>query len=176
MSHTVGKLLIRATTLLGILSQLKVYTQSYGLPKSWESQLWEFRDSHSGVLGHNDIWVLVLRPGMEYIIRGKVVASPKSGSRWILWVRGCLWLVCTLKCSNYALTNLLFGLCRFMWVSELLVNLPSPIPELQHAPRSPKCYNPGNAPRLFFLPLNLWTRSWVHQRTWGCVTIPLGLV
>jgi hypothetical protein len=33
-----------------------------------------------------------------------------------------------LKCSNYALTNLLFGLCRFMWVIELLVNLPSPHP------------------------------------------------
>ncbi len=32
------------------------------------------------------------------------------------------------KCSNYALTNLLFGLCRFMWEIDLLVNLPSPYP------------------------------------------------
>ncbi len=30
------------------------------------------------------------------------------------------------KCCNYALTNLLFGLCRFMWIIDLLVNLPSP--------------------------------------------------
>jgi hypothetical protein len=30
------------------------------------------------------------------------------------------------RCSNYALTNLLFGLCRFVWIIELLVNLPSP--------------------------------------------------
>jgi len=32
------------------------------------------------------------------------------------------------KCSNYALTNLLFGLCRSMWVIDLLVTLPSPYP------------------------------------------------
>ncbi len=36
------------------------------------------------------------------------------------------------RCSNSALTNLLFGFCRFVWVSDLFVNLPSPIPELQH--------------------------------------------
>jgi hypothetical protein len=38
------------------------------------------------------------------------------------------------KCSNYALTNLLFGLCRFVRVIDLLVILPNPILELQHAP------------------------------------------
>jgi hypothetical protein len=32
------------------------------------------------------------------------------------------------KCSNYALTNLLFGLCKFMWIIELLVILPNPHP------------------------------------------------
>jgi hypothetical protein len=54
--------------------------QSYGPPKSQESKLWEFRDSHLGVLGQNDIWALVQWPGIEYIIRGKVVASPKFKS------------------------------------------------------------------------------------------------
>jgi hypothetical protein len=46
-------------------------------------------------------------------------------------VNPCLFVarLCT-KCSNYTLTNLLFDLCRFVWVSELLVNLPSPILEL----------------------------------------------
>jgi hypothetical protein len=29
------------------------------------------------------------------------------------------------KCSNYALNNLLFGLCRFVWVIDLLVILPT---------------------------------------------------
>jgi len=30
------------------------------------------------------------------------------------------------NCSNYALTNLLCGLCRFMWIIDLLVIRPSP--------------------------------------------------
>ncbi len=29
------------------------------------------------------------------------------------------------KCSSYALTNLLFGLCRSVWVIGMLVNRPS---------------------------------------------------
>ncbi len=41
----------------------------------------EFRDSHLGVPGQNDIWVLVPWPCMEYTLRGKVVASPKSRLR-----------------------------------------------------------------------------------------------
>ncbi len=90
----------------------------------------EFGDSHLGVLGQNDIWVLVPWLDTKYTIRGKVVASPKSELWWVSWVRVCLWFVRALKCFNYALTNLLFGLCRSMWVIDLLVNLLSPIPEL----------------------------------------------
>jgi hypothetical protein len=72
-------------------------------PKSWKSQLWEFRDSHLGVPKQNDIWVLDPWPCTKYIIRGKVMASLKSGSWWVLWVRVCPWLVCAPKCCNYAL-------------------------------------------------------------------------
>jgi hypothetical protein len=32
------------------------------------------------------------------------------------------------KCSDYALTNLLFGFCKSVWVIDLLVILPSPYP------------------------------------------------
>jgi len=53
------------------------------------------------------------------------------------------------KCSSYALTNLLFGLCKSMWMIELLINLPNPLPELQHAPLSPKCYELRSAPQPF---------------------------
>jgi hypothetical protein len=65
--------------------------------------------------------------------KGEVVASPKSGPWWVLWVRVCPWFVRAPKCSNYALINLLFGLCKPVWVSKFLVNLCSPILELQHA-------------------------------------------
>ncbi len=34
------------------------------------------------------------------------------------------------KCSNYALTNLLFGLCTPMWIIDLLVICPNPILKL----------------------------------------------
>ncbi len=42
------------------------------------------------------------------------------------------------RCSNYALTNLLFGLCRSVWVIYLLVNLPSPHPRALARPSTPK--------------------------------------
>ncbi len=40
--------------------------------------------------------------------------------------------LCT-KCANDAVTNLLFGLCRSVWVIDLLVLFLVPILELQHA-------------------------------------------
>jgi hypothetical protein len=126
MQHIIGNFLTRATTLLQTSFESEVCTQSYGPPKSLESQLWEFRDSHLGVLGQNDVWVLVPWLGTKYTIWGKVVASPKSGPWWVLWIHGCPWFVHAPKCSNYVLTNLLFGLCKSVWVSEFLINLPSP--------------------------------------------------
>ncbi len=82
------------------------------------------------------------------------MASPKFRPWWVLWICVCPWLICAPKCSNYALNNLLFGLCRFVWVSEVLVNLPNPISEFQHAPLPPKCYEPRSMPQLLLLPLS----------------------
>jgi hypothetical protein len=42
------------------------------------------------------------------------------------------------KCSNYAPTNLLFGLCKSVKVIGLLVNLPSPHPRALTHPSIPK--------------------------------------
>ncbi len=50
-----------------------------------------------GIPGQNDIWVLALWLGIENIIRGKVVASFKFRSWWVLWVRVCSWWVYALK-------------------------------------------------------------------------------
>jgi hypothetical protein len=107
-----------------------------------------------GIPRQNDIWVLVLWPSTKYTIRGKVVVSPKYKPWWVLWIRVCLWWIYTPQCSNYTLTNLLFGLCRSVWVIELLVNLPSPILELQHAPLPPKWCELRSAPQLLFLPMS----------------------
>ncbi len=110
--------------------------------------------SHLGVPGQNDIWVLVLWLGKKYTVRGKVVISPKSRPWWVLWIHVCLWFVRAPQCSNYALINLLFGLCKSVWIIELLVNLPSPISELQHTLLPSKCCEPGSVPQFLFLPLS----------------------
>jgi hypothetical protein len=75
---------------------------------------------------HLDVGLMAMH---KVYYKGEVVASPKSKLWWILRVPICPWLVCASKCSNYALTNLLFGLCKSVWVIGLLVNLPSPHPE-----------------------------------------------
>jgi len=80
MPHIIGKLSTRVTTLLKTSSQLKVYRESYGSPKSWESQFWEFHDSNLGVPEQNDIQVLALWLGTNNIIRGKAMASPNFES------------------------------------------------------------------------------------------------
>jgi hypothetical protein len=80
-----------------------------------------------------------------------------------------LWLVRAPKCSKYALTNLLFGLWRSMWVIELLVNLPSPHPEAPARPSTPKMLQAKEcAPTPF--PSTVFT-FWltVHQGAWGCI-------
>jgi hypothetical protein len=117
--------------------------------------MWECWDSHLGVSRQNDIWVLVPWPSIECTIKGEVVACPKFRPwwvLWVLWVHVCPWFIHAPKCSNYALTNL-FGLCRSVWMIELLINFLSPISEFQHAPLPSKCYEPGSAPQFFFLPL-----------------------
>jgi len=76
VGHTFGKLSMRATTLLQTASRSEVFSQNYGPPKLWESQLARFRDSHSRVpreKNHLDVGFVI-----SHKIRGKVVASPKS--------------------------------------------------------------------------------------------------
>ncbi len=68
----------------------------------------------------------------------EVVASSKFGLWWVLWVRVCPWWVLHQKCSNYALTKLLFGLCKFIWIMDLLANHPSPHPKVLTCPFYPQ--------------------------------------
>ncbi len=135
MPHTVGKLLMRATALFWTSFHSKVFTQRYGPPKLQKSQFKEFQNSNLRVLKQNDIWVLVSWLGIKNIIRGKVVVFPSSPGRGesceSMFARGSSMHK---KCSNYALTNLLFGLCRSMWVIDLLVILRNPYPRAPARP------------------------------------------
>ncbi len=95
MWHIIRKISMSVTTFFQTSYRSEVCTKCYGPVKSWESQLWEFRDSRLGVSGQNEIWVLAPWPTTKHIIKGKVVASPKLW--WVLWVHVCPWLVLTPK-------------------------------------------------------------------------------
>jgi hypothetical protein len=125
--------------------QSEVCTKSYGLQSCRNSNFENFGIPN---LKQNDIWMHTPWLNIENTMKGKVVATPKFG---LWWVRVCHGLSVHQKCSNHALTNLLFGLCRFVWIIDMLVTQPSPILELQHAPLPPKCYELRSVPQFFLL-------------------------
>jgi len=49
--------------------------------------------------------------GIEYIIRGKVVASLRFGPWWVLWVWVCSWFVLTPKMLQLCINQLVVWLC-----------------------------------------------------------------
>jgi hypothetical protein len=108
----------------------------------------------SGLPGQNAIWMLVPWPSTKYTIKRKVVASPKSRSWWVLWVRIYLWLFLAPKVLQLCINQLVVWFVQVCVSDWLLVILPSFIPKLQHAPLPPKCCEPKNVPQLLFLLLS----------------------
>ncbi len=109
-----------------------------------------------GVLGQNDIWVLASWPSKENTIGGKVVASPKSRPG-----ESCESVVARdslvhQKCFNYALTNLLFGLCKSAWIIDRLVTRPSPHPRTLACPSTLKVLR-ANEHASTFYPSTIFT-------------------
>ncbi len=155
MPHIVEKFSTRATTLLYTSSQSNIYRRSYEASKLWESQFKEFQDCNLGVPEQNDIWLMAPWPGTKNIIRGKVAASPKFGPWWVLWIYVCHGSCVHQKCSSYALTNLLFNLCRFVWIIDPLVTHPSPHPKTPTHPSTPEVFRtkesaPTHYPSIIF--------------------------
>jgi hypothetical protein len=64
-----------------------------GLQSLESPNLGNFGTPNLGVLGQNDIWVQAPWLGTQNTIKGKVVASPKFGLWWVLWVCVCSWLI-----------------------------------------------------------------------------------
>jgi len=81
-----------------------------------------------------------------------------------------MWFVCAPKCSNYALTNLLFCLCKSMWVIELFINLnPKPFKAPTRPSTSEMLRTREHTPTPFPSIIHLSIRSWFHHGTWRCV-------
>jgi hypothetical protein len=75
-----------------------------GVPTLGIMRLWEFWDKMPFGCGpHGE--------GTKYTIRGKVMASPKSGLWWVLWVRVCPWLVLTPKVFQLCTNQLVVWFC-----------------------------------------------------------------
>jgi hypothetical protein len=73
------------------------------------------------------------------------------------------------KCSNYALTNLLFGLRRLIWIIDMLVTCPSPHPKAPtHLSYSISVMNYEMCPNYFsFYCFHFGTHILVFQKVWG---------
>jgi hypothetical protein len=85
-----------------------------------------FKIPNLGGPRQNDICVQAPWLGIENIIRGKVVASLSPGHDEYCEFVFANGISMHQKCFNYALTNLLFGLCKSMWIIDWLVTCPSP--------------------------------------------------
>jgi hypothetical protein len=105
------------------------------------------------------IWMWASWRGPEYTIRGKVVASPKSGPWWVLCVLCCPWLVLAPKVLQLCTNHFVWVVCRPVWVSEAcqLFLVPSQSSNTPLYP--PKCCELGSIPRL--LPFSL-SFTWTH--------------
>jgi hypothetical protein len=106
----------------------------------------------TGVPGQNAIWMWASWKGTEYI-RGKVVASSKSGPWWVLWIQVCPWLVLAPKalqqCTNQLVVYFSAG---FVWVNNYLSFFLIPS-RSSSTPLYPwKCCEPGHMPQLLTLP------------------------
>jgi len=73
-------------------------------------KVWGIEPSHSQMSSHFGRWSLNGLPNFQSIIA-------KVKTHWIKEFQ---------KCSNYALTNLLFGLCRFVWIINMFFIRPNP--------------------------------------------------
>jgi hypothetical protein len=116
----------------------------------------------------NVIWMWASWRGTKYIIRGKVVASPKFGS-W--WVQVCPWLVLAPKVFKLCINQLVVWFVQVRMSNWCLSLFLVPISELQHALLPPKCCEPGNMPQLLALPLfSPYTHIWIYKGGWERVT------
>jgi hypothetical protein len=155
---------MRATTLLQIVSQSKVCSQSYGAPKLQESQLAWFQDSHLGVLGEKNHLDVGSVASHKVYYKGEGDGFPQIWAVVSLVCPCCPWFVLTPKVLQLCTNHFVWVVCRLVWMSEAcqLFLVPS---QSSNTPFYPsKCYELGSVPRL--LPLLLsstWTHIWVLQ-------------
>jgi hypothetical protein len=114
MRHIVRKISTRATILLHTAPRFEVSLQSYEAPKSWESSLARFRDSHSGVSGeksHLDVGP-VERCRVYY--KGEGGGFPQVRAVVSLVCPCYPWFVLALKVLQLCTNHFVWVMCRPM--------------------------------------------------------------
>jgi hypothetical protein len=109
----------------GLQLYFKFHLQSHG---SLNFEIFEIPKLK--ILRQNDIWMWAPWSSTKNTTRGRWWLPPSPGHREFcesVFARGSS---VHQKCPNYALTNLLFGLCKFVWVIDPLVICPSPHPKV----------------------------------------------
>jgi len=165
VQHTLGKISMRATTLLLTVLQSKVCSQSYGAPKLRESHLARFRDSHLGVpreKSHLDVGFVASH---RVYYKGEGGGFPQVRVVVSLVCPCCPWFVLAPKVLQLCINHFVWVVCRPLWVSEAcqLFLLPSPSSNTPLYPS--KCCELGSMPRLLPFPLSFtWTHIWVLRR------------
>jgi len=103
-----------------------------------------------------------------------VVASPSSGHGEFCESMYVCGLSMHQKCFNYALTNLLFGLCKSIWTMNPLVICPSPHFETLTHPSYPwKVVNKKMYPNSFFHCFHLLDSHFNLSRSLGVCQLQL---
>jgi len=162
--YIVGKLSTRATTLLQTASWSKVCSQSYGAPKSWKSQMAQFRDSHLGVLREKNHLNVGFVASHKVYYKGEGGGFPQVRAVVSLMCSCCPWFVLAPRVFQLCTNHFVWVVCRPVWVSEAcqLFLVPSQSSNMPLYPS--KCYELRNVPRLLPLPLSsTWTHIWILQ-------------
>jgi hypothetical protein len=112
--HTVGKFSTRVTTFLQIVSRSEVCSQSYETPKSRESLLARFRDSHSGVSkkkSHLDVGSVASH---RVYYKGEGGGFPQARAVMSLVCPCCPWLVPALRVLQLCTNHLVWVVCKLV--------------------------------------------------------------
>jgi len=130
MSHIFGNNLTRVTMFFRPYFNMRFTQKVMGIQSHENPNFENFKIVNLGV--PRTKWHLDVAP----VVNNKEYYKKEGGGFFQVWaVMSLCEFVCVRdssmhkKCSNYALTNLLFGLCRSMWIIEPLVTFPNPHPE-----------------------------------------------
>jgi len=164
VQHTIENLSTRATTLIESASRSKVFSQSYGAPKSQESQLARFRDSHSRVLGEKSHLDVGFVASHRVYHKGEGGGFPQVRAVVSLVCPCCPWFIVAPKVFQLCTNHFVWVRCRPTWVSEAcqLFLVPS---RSSNTPLYPStCCELRSVARLLPLPLfSTWVHIWILQ-------------